>query len=117
MSTGAAVVARLHPDSAGDFGGLGGGQAILPTVDPAGADLLEDGRSTDPVAQPVSDRGPAEVVAGQLEARADQAYGVAGEHRDEEVGADPVANSGVDSRSKSGGKDGVTSHFRREPFP
>ena len=25
------------------------------------------------------------------------------------------ANSGVDSRCKSGGKEGVTSHFRREP--
>ena len=52
---------------------------------------MDGGRNPAPVAQPVSDRGPAEVVSGQLEARADQVYGVVGEHRDEEVGADPMA--------------------------
>ena len=73
-----------------DFCGLCRGQDILPTGDPAGADLLVGGGYADPVPEPVADRRLAEVVSAHLEAGADQVDGVIRKHGDEEVGSDLV---------------------------
>ena len=53
----APIIAGLDADPSRDFLGHGRGEDVLPTGDPAGADLLDSGGHANPVPEPIAGQG------------------------------------------------------------